>query len=242
MARLKPVHRSKALALLARGLDIPSVAGELQRRYHSEHSVEAVQKTYFPSRGLFSLTRFEGASRQEILDALKLVREQAAAHAERGREHMRRLHADPEFAAANAERGREHMRRLNADPVVRERRRARLVWFWDAYRARKNAEEWGKYRATRAASGDPASWEGGAIVPAEASAEDAALHDFLHGELARASTALSPLERRVVSEEFGLELPNAAEHAVHPSRREQTLKRALDKLRRDDRLKRLFSD
>ena len=55
------------------------------------------------------------------------------AHAERGRERMRRLHQDPEFAAArdermrrlnqdpefaaaNAERGRERMRRLHQDP------------------------------------------------------------------------------------------------------------------------------
>ena len=38
------------------------------------------------------------------------------AHAERGRERMRRLHQDPEFAAARDERGRERMRRLNQDP------------------------------------------------------------------------------------------------------------------------------
>ena len=68
------------------------------------------------------------------------------AHAERGRERMRRLHQDPEFAAArdermrrlnqdpefaaaNAERGRERMRRLHQDPefaAARDERMRRL--------------------------------------------------------------------------------------------------------------------
>ena len=46
----------------------------------------------------------------------------AAKNAER----MRKLHADPEFAAKNAERGRERLRKLHADPEFAAKNAERL--------------------------------------------------------------------------------------------------------------------
>jgi hypothetical protein len=71
----------------------------------------------------------------------------AAASAERSRETMRRLNADPAFAAANAERSRERMRRLHAEPAFAaanaERSRERMT--------RQNAEPEFRERSRAAA-------------------------------------------------------------------------------------------
>jgi hypothetical protein len=54
-----------------------------------------------------------------------------AAHSERSKEHMERLHSDPDFRAANAERAGEQMKRmlagssLSSQSTSRSRREAR---------------------------------------------------------------------------------------------------------------------
>jgi len=56
------------------------------------------------------------AARKRARRAGLRFRKDYSANAERAAEHMRGLHADPEFAKARDARSAEHMRRLNADP------------------------------------------------------------------------------------------------------------------------------
>ena len=99
--------RKRALALLGRGMNPDEVARQLVKR-HPGHSLEEVKRAYFPSRSSFAIGNFTGASRQQILERIT----QMNAHAERGREHARRINTTPGFLEAQSER----MRRLNADP------------------------------------------------------------------------------------------------------------------------------
>lgn len=154
-ARLKPIHRSKALALLARGLSIPQCTSELQRRYHSEHTLESVRRAYFQSHNVFDLTKFEGAPRETILAGLATIRAQRQAYAERSRERMLRLNRDPKFAAARNQTSSKTMHRLHQDPEFAARRdergRKRLLELHQdpAFRTANAARSQGRMRALR---------------------------------------------------------------------------------------------
>ena len=130
MASLKPVRfKSRALALLARGLSIDEVAAELHRRYHPVSSMEKVKRAYFPPKGTYAISRLEGGSREEILEKLRIMT--------RHRQILRQFNRNPKFAAirkanilllnqpafveARVETSRRTMRLLNSNPAFVER-------------------------------------------------------------------------------------------------------------------------
>jgi hypothetical protein len=150
----------------------------------------------------------------------------AAARDERASERMKRLHADPEFAAAAGER----MKRLNADPEFRARLIDGINRFWDDYQVRKIA-----------ALGGPSGWEGGRKVPIVNNVEESVIHSLLADKIHGALGGLSPVERAVVSEEYGFDLPKVQDlNTLSVSDWNRHLNNALSKLRKNKVLKDIF--
>lgn len=80
------------------------------------HAAGMTARQAAEARGVTYSAAYQWAAKAEKKWADGYTPEVRAAHAERARKHMTKLHADPEFAAAQAERGREHMTKLHADP------------------------------------------------------------------------------------------------------------------------------
>ncbi|HLC79852.1 MAG TPA: hypothetical protein VJG83_05540 [archaeon] len=102
--------RKRALILLSRGTKIPDVVDYLKKRYHPLYPVDTVQKAYFPTKGLFSISRFgKNLPRQSLLDAISQMRAKVKSSSKR----MSLLNSNPEFAKAHVER----LKQRNKDPV-----------------------------------------------------------------------------------------------------------------------------
>ncbi len=132
-----------------KGLSVDETVKELRRRYHPEESAADVKRAYFPSRGIYAITRLEGKPHGTLLEKLQKFR----ANAERMRqlnqdpefarargERMRQLNQDPEFARSHAERASERMRRLHRDPEFEKLIKAGIKAYWERKRQEKSED------------------------------------------------------------------------------------------------------
>jgi len=121
--------RFVAMDLLAEGKTIEQVV-EIMTGKHSDWSVGKVRSAYFPSRGYFAISRFEGASRREINKAKERLLEIQIAQQKRARENLERLNRDPSFTAKRDAVASRRMTALqqNQDFIVARDKRIADRW------------------------------------------------------------------------------------------------------------------
>ncbi len=112
--KLKATFRTRALALLARGLNEDEIVSVISNRYHKGADPAEVRLSYFPRFGLYRISHLQGATRDEILKKFSHMRD--------ARERAKKLNTDPTISAKKAAATSARMRALNRDPAFTQRR------------------------------------------------------------------------------------------------------------------------
>jgi len=121
--------RFAAMDLLAAGKTVNQVL-EIMAEKHADWPMEKVRAAYFPSRGYFVISRFEGASRQEINKAKERLSEVQAAQQKRSRENLERLNRDSSFTARRNAAASRRMTALHQNPDFAAARDERIAIRW----------------------------------------------------------------------------------------------------------------